>query len=64
MLVASVDSTAFWLSLMVEGKGRRKEKMVRLQTPLLADCIQSIWLMRNWLVVVVVVVVVQSLSHF
>ena len=61
MLVASVESTAFWFSLMVEGKGRRKEKIVKLQTPLLADCIQSIWLMRNWLVVVVVV---QSLSHF
>ena len=61
MLVASVVSTAFWFSLMVEGKGRRKEKIVKLQTPLLADCIQSIWLMRNWLVVVVVV---QSLSHF
>ena len=62
MLVASVESTAFWFSLMVEGKGRRKEKIVKLQTPLLADCIQSIWLMRNWLLVVVVVV--QSLSHF
>ena len=62
MLVASVESTAFWFSLMVEGKGRQKEKTVKLQTPLLADCIQSIWLMRNWLVVVVVVV--QSLSHF
>ena len=61
MLVASVDSTALWFSLMVEGKGRRKEKMVRPQTPSLADCIHSIWLMRNWLLVVVVV---QSLSHF
>ena len=59
MLVASVDSTALWFSLMVEGKGRRKEKMVRPQTPSLADCIHSIWLMRNWLLLVV-----QSLKSF